>query len=92
MRVVCAFCFYHTEVDEEDRVEGAQARTQEGSGIGLALVDDLVRLHGGRVDIESAPGQGTTLTIRLRTGDAHLPPDQIARPETAPHAAVHANA
>ena len=74
------------------RVEGAQARTQEGSGIGLALVDDLVRLHGGRVDIESAPGQGTTLTIRLRTGDAHLPPDQIAGPETAPHAAVHANA
>jgi two-component system OmpR family sensor kinase len=37
----------------------------EGSGLGLAIVDHIVRLHGGRVALESEPGRGTTVTIRL---------------------------
>jgi len=59
------------------RVEGSQARTQEGSGIGLALVQELVKLHGGTVDATSAPGRGTTFQVRLRFGSAHLPAERI---------------
>ncbi|MGE0450273.1 MAG: ATP-binding protein [Vicinamibacterales bacterium] len=59
------------------RVEGARARTHEGSGIGLALVNDLVRLHGGTCTLDSAPGAGTTVTVTLPTGRAHLAAEQI---------------
>jgi signal transduction histidine kinase len=59
------------------RVEGAQGRTFEGSGIGLALVQELVRLHGGDVAVESDVGVGTAFTISLPFGSAHLPQDQV---------------
>ena len=59
------------------RVEGARSRTHEGSGIGLALVAELVRLHGGELHVESAIGKGTTFTISLPRGSAHLPPERI---------------
>ncbi len=60
------------------RVEGARSRSHEGSGIGLALVRDLVRMHGGEVAIESRLGHGTTVTVTLPLGHAHLPQDQVA--------------
>ncbi len=63
--------------DRFHRIEGARSRTYEGSGIGLALVHDLVLLHGGRIVVKSAPGKGTTFTVRLRLGSAHLPADQV---------------
>ncbi len=47
------------------RVRGAQARSFEGSGIGLALVAELVGLHGGDVRVDSTPGAGSTFTVRL---------------------------
>ena len=47
------------------RVRGAQARTQEGTGIGLALVEELVKLHEGTIDVASVEGSGTTFTVRL---------------------------
>lgn len=50
------------------RVEGAQGRSIEGSGIGLALVQELVRLHGGTIDVQSTPGEGTCFTVRLPAG------------------------
>ena len=56
------------------RVEGAKGRTQEGSGIGLALVRELVRLHGGEVRVESHLGQGSTFFVTLPLGTSHLPP------------------
>ncbi|MDM9383819.1 PAS domain-containing protein [Chlorogloeopsis sp. ULAP01] len=59
------------------RVEGARGRAQEGSGIGLALVQELVRLHGGQVQVQSIEGEGTTFTIIIPTGITHLPPDRI---------------
>ena len=59
------------------RVAGAQGRSFEGSGIGLALARELVRLHGGEVSVESCVGAGTTFTISLPFGTQHLPADQI---------------
>jgi PAS domain S-box-containing protein len=47
------------------RVRGVQARSFEGSGIGLALVAELVSLHGGDVRVDSTPGVGSTFTVRL---------------------------
>ena len=47
------------------RVAGAVGRSIEGSGIGLALVQELVRLHGGRIDVDSTPGQGTRFRVTL---------------------------
>lgn len=63
--------------DRFHRVEGAQGRTHEGSGIGLALVHELTRLHGGSIALQSVPGQGSTFTVRLPFGAAHLPQEQI---------------
>jgi PAS domain S-box-containing protein len=66
------------------RVEGAKARTHEGSGIGLALVSDLVRLHGGTCGLESTTGVGTTVTITLPTGRGHLASSQVRETATEP--------
>lgn len=59
------------------RLRPTQARTFEGSGIGLALVQELVRLHGGTVHVASTLNQGTTFTVSLPPGTAHLPAEQI---------------
>jgi PAS domain S-box-containing protein len=55
------------------RVEGARGRSIEGSGIGLALVQELIKLHGGRIEVESEVGRGTSFTIAVPFGTAHLP-------------------
>lgn len=60
------------------RIENSRARSNEGSGIGLALVKELVGLHGGTISAESAEGTGTTFTIRLPFGSAHLPSDSLS--------------
>jgi PAS domain S-box-containing protein len=65
------------------RVEGAQGRSFEGTGIGLALVQELVRLQGGSIEVGSVVGKGTTFTIRLPFGTAHLPHDQITQSESS---------
>jgi len=59
------------------RVRGAQSRSYEGSGIGLALVQELAKLHGGEVSVQSMEGRGTTFTVSLQTGSAHLPQERI---------------
>ena len=59
------------------RVRGARARTHEGSGIGLALVDELVRMHKGTVSVSSQPGKGSTFTVSIPRGSDHLPADRI---------------
>jgi signal transduction histidine kinase len=59
------------------RVEGVRARTHEGSGIGLALVQELARLHGGEVRVASEPGSGTAFTVTIPFGTGHLPPDRL---------------
>ncbi|BAZ30091.1 multi-sensor hybrid histidine kinase [Cylindrospermum sp. NIES-4074] len=59
------------------QAEGSENRSYEGSGLGLALVKELVEMHGGQVTVESVYGQGTTFTLWLVTGTDHLPPEQV---------------
>lgn len=59
------------------RIEGAPGRTHEGTGIGLALVDELVRLHGGNVRVESRLDRGTTFRVSVPFGVDHLPPERV---------------
>jgi signal transduction histidine kinase len=59
------------------RVEGARSRTHEGTGIGLALVQELVKLHGGAVEAESEEGRGSAFRVRIPAGKAHLPAERI---------------
>jgi signal transduction histidine kinase len=61
------------------RVAGARGRSFEGTGIGLALVHELVRLHGGEVRVESELGRGATFFIVLPTGKQHLPPERVVQ-------------
>lgn len=62
------------------RVEGAGGRSHEGTGIGLALVQEFTRMHGGRVRVESTPGQGSMFVVEVPLGRAHLSADQIGAP------------
>jgi len=59
------------------RVPKARARTYEGSGIGLSLVQELVRLHGGSIHVNSVVGGGTTFTVTIPQGFSHLPSDRL---------------
>lgn len=61
------------------RVPGAKGRTHEGTGIGLALVNELARLHGGMITVKSEPGQGSRFTVTLPRGTAHLDQEGAGR-------------
>ncbi|WFE27401.1 SpoIIE family protein phosphatase [Solwaraspora sp. WMMD791] len=54
------------------RVAGARGRSHEGTGIGLALVRELVQLHGGTVAVRSEPGHGSVFTVDVPLGTGHL--------------------
>ncbi|RKH58856.1 hybrid sensor histidine kinase/response regulator [Corallococcus aberystwythensis] len=69
------------------RVRNARSRTHEGTGIGLALVRELVALHGGDVSVESEEGRGTTFTVRVPRGHAHLPADSLQASRQQPSTA-----
>lgn len=63
--------------DRFHRVPGATGRTHEGTGIGLALVKELVNMHRGSVSARSESGVGTILTVRIPRGVRHLPEEQL---------------
>ncbi len=72
------------------RVKGARGRTYEGSGIGLSLVRELVRLHGGTVGVTSVVDEGTSFTVSIPTGCTHLPQDRISATRTLASTRVEA--
>jgi signal transduction histidine kinase len=59
------------------RVASVRSRTDEGSGVGLALVQQLVRIHGGAIEVSSELGAGSTFRVSLPLGRGHLPPERI---------------
>jgi signal transduction histidine kinase len=59
------------------RVQGARSRSDEGTGVGLALIRAIARLHGGDVSAVSREGLGSSFRVRLRRGAAHLPKDKL---------------
>ena len=59
------------------RVQNMRSRTHEGSGIGLAMVQELVKLHGGSIRAESRLGKGTSFIVTIPLGAKHLPPDRL---------------
>jgi len=61
------------------RVEDSRGRTHEGTGIGLALVQELVKLHGGTVSVASVMGQGSTFRVAIPLGKAHLDPGRVGK-------------
>jgi signal transduction histidine kinase/integral membrane sensor domain MASE1 len=76
------------------RARGQRGRTQEGTGIGLSLVQELARLHGGTASVTSSVGRGSTFTVSIPLGTAHLSPDQIrtaAGPPDVSAAATYAD-
>jgi PAS domain S-box-containing protein len=59
------------------RIEGAKARTYEGSGIGLALVRELVNVHRGNIKVSSTPEAGSEFIVTFPKGKSHLPARSI---------------
>ncbi|KAB8334241.1 response regulator [Scytonema tolypothrichoides VB-61278] len=74
------------------RIEGTQGRTHEGTGIGLALVQELAKLHGGNVRIQSVYGSGSTFTISIPRGKHHLPSERIGSERTLTSTNIRADA
>jgi PAS domain S-box-containing protein len=69
------------------RVQSTKGRTHEGTGIGLALVAELVKIHGGQISVESELGKGSRFTITIPGGKGHLLPERIvsaAQPDFSP--------
>ena len=59
------------------QIDSSLSRQQEGTGLGLALVRKLAELHGGRIDVDSEPGQGSRFTVIL---PRHEPPERDTIP------------
>lgn len=65
------------------QVDSSTTRAREGTGIGLALVKDLVELHHGTITVTSEPGRGSEFVVSLPLGKAHLKPEEIVNDTTA---------
>jgi PAS domain S-box-containing protein len=74
------------------RIEGQKSRTHEGSGIGLALVQELVKLHGGTLQVESIVDRGTTFTVRVPFGAAQPHVDRTSTQATPASTSIRADA
>ncbi|MBD2775773.1 ATP-binding protein [Iningainema tapete] len=74
------------------RIEGTQGRTYEGTGIGLALVQQLALLHGGTVRVQSVYGAGSTFSVSILRGKDHLSADKIGNGSTLTPTNIRADA
>jgi signal transduction histidine kinase/DNA-binding response OmpR family regulator len=70
------------------RVDDSRPHERGGTGIGLALTRELVMLHRGEVLLRSAPGQGSTFTIRLPMGTSHLRQEEIVEHAVTPEGRI----
>ncbi len=66
------------------RIEHSRGRTYEGTGIGLALVQELVKLHAGTIAVASVAGEGSTFTVAIPLGKAHIDPDRVGKASEFP--------
>ncbi len=71
------------------QVDASQTREHEGSGIGLALVKELVDLHHGTIQVHSEVGRGTSFTVRLPLGRSHLKDDEIIEAPVSDEPPLH---
>lgn len=74
------------------RVENTEGRSQEGTGIGLAMVKELVKLHEGSIAVKSKQGEGAVFTVAIPVGKAHIAADKIVINEAASSSSVNASA
>jgi CheY-like chemotaxis protein len=77
--------------DRFHRVPHTRSRTHEGTGIGLALVQELVKLHGGSMRVDSALGRGSTFIVTIPLGQDHLASEQVGGERTLATTATGAN-
>jgi len=77
--------------DRYYQVSGSDSRIQEGTGIGLALVKDLVKLHHGSVTVTSMEGKGSAFTVQLPLGKEHLSKRELKRRTDASIEPVYEN-
>jgi signal transduction histidine kinase len=68
----------------EEFYQVGASRTQEGTGLGLALTRRLVELHHGRLGVESEPGVGSTFTVTLPLHQTEVAPEIAATPAGKP--------
>jgi CheY-like chemotaxis protein len=66
------------------RIQVPASRQYEGTGIGLALVKELVSLHGGNIKVHSEEGKGSSFIVIIPKGKSHLPPKQVFELNDAP--------
>jgi two-component system, OmpR family, sensor histidine kinase SenX3 len=73
------------------RGRDAHDRQIHGNGLGLSLVRRILEAHGGRVQVKSTPGQGTTFTLLLPALRGEVAADPLAPRTSAPPAGDHAS-
>ena len=71
------------------RIENARGRSHEGTGIGLALASELVKLHHGVIEVESEPERGTVFRVKIPFGEKHLPAEHISSSTARSHTGLH---
>jgi signal transduction histidine kinase/ActR/RegA family two-component response regulator len=78
--------------DRFHRIDNIHGRSQEGTGIGLAMVKELVKLQHGTLQVTSQPGKGSTFTVLIPAGREHLPDDKIGEGLAAVAVSIHSKA
>jgi signal transduction histidine kinase/ActR/RegA family two-component response regulator len=59
------------------RIQNVRSRTHEGTGIGLALVKELVHMHSGHITVKSKEGEGSIFIVTIPKGKSHVPRESI---------------